>query len=130
MRDETKYWLQFAEDNLNAAKVLAASNLYNPCLHNIQQSIEKTLKSIFIEKGKPLIKTHNILELNNLLNKMEVYLTISTDECEFLDSIYLPSKYPVGSSLPHFYPDKEICSKSILLADRVLAEVKQLLSTS
>jgi len=27
-----------------------------------------------------------------------------------LDSVYLPSKYPLGSVLPHFDPDAEIAS--------------------
>lgn len=50
MQEETKIWIRYAEENLEAAEVLLKSELYNPCLHNIQQSIEKALKSLFIEK--------------------------------------------------------------------------------
>jgi HEPN domain-containing protein len=50
MQKETENWLIYSEENLEAAKVLLESKLYNPCLHNIQQSIEKALKSLFIEK--------------------------------------------------------------------------------
>ncbi|NCS88323.1 MAG: HEPN domain-containing protein [Ignavibacteria bacterium] len=39
MQEETKSWLTYSEENLEAAKVLIASELYNPCLNNIQQSI-------------------------------------------------------------------------------------------
>jgi len=53
MQEETKSWLTYSEENLEAAKVLIVSELYNPCLHNIQQSIEKALKSLFIEKVIP-----------------------------------------------------------------------------
>jgi HEPN domain-containing protein len=45
MQEETKNWLSYSEENLEAAKVLIDSKLFNPCLHNIQQSIEKALKS-------------------------------------------------------------------------------------
>ena len=48
MQEETSNWLKYSEENLEAAKVLFESNLYNPCLHNIQQSIEKALKSLFV----------------------------------------------------------------------------------
>ena len=48
MQEEAKTWLIYSEENLQAAKILFESELYNPCLHNIQQSIEKALKSLFI----------------------------------------------------------------------------------
>ncbi len=127
MQEETKNWLTFSEENLEAAKILLESDLYNPCLQNIQQSIEKALKSLFIEKYIPFKKTHNILELKTILAKNEIMLELTEDECDFMDSVYLPTKYPIGSALPLFYPDKEICKSSILLAERVIKEVKSLL---
>ena len=69
MQKETESWLSFSEENLEAAKVLLQNDLYNPCLHNVQQSIETALKSIFIEKIIPLKKTHNIMELKTILEK-------------------------------------------------------------
>jgi len=51
---------------------------------------------------------------------------LTEDECDFLDSIYLPTKYPLGSALPFFYPDEIICKDSILLAQRVIKEVKKI----
>lgn len=124
MRNETQSWLNYSEENLTAAKLVLQSELLNACLQNVQQSIEKALKSIFIEKGIPFKKTHNIWELKTLLEKNGITTSLTDDDCDFLDSIYLPTKYPVGSALPFFYPDKEICIKSISLAERVIAEVK------
>lgn len=126
MQEETKIWLTYSEENLEAAKVLLASELYNPCLHNIQQSIEKALKSLFIEKVIPFKKTHNIMELKTILEKNGISIELTEDECDFLDSIYLATKYPIGSALPFFYSDKSICKNSISLAERVIIEVKSL----
>jgi HEPN domain-containing protein len=109
MQDETKLWLNYAEENLEAAKVLLESELYNPCLQNIQQAIEKVLKSVFIEKLIPFKKTHNIMELKKILSNNNISIKLSEDECDFLDSIYLPTKYPLGSALPFFNPDLDIC---------------------
>lgn len=127
MQEETKNWITYSEENLEAAIILVASDLYNPCLHNVQQSIEKCLKALFIERRIPFKKTHNITELKTILEKKGFEVMLSEDECDFLDSIYLPTKYPIGSALPYFNPDKEICMNSIKLAERVLNEVKSLL---
>ena len=51
MREETKAWIKFAEENIDAASVLFESSLFNPCLQNIQQCVEKALKAIIIEKA-------------------------------------------------------------------------------
>ncbi|HDL18746.1 MAG TPA: HEPN domain-containing protein [Bacteroidetes bacterium] len=120
MNDETKIWLEYAIENLQSAEVLLNSELYNPCLQNVQQSVEKTLKSILIENSIGLKKTHSINELKN----NGITVDISDGECDFLDSIYLPSKYPIGSVLPYFEP---ICSQSVAIAKRVLKIVQTIL---
>ena len=125
MQDEAKNWLQYSEENIDAAKVLFESELYNPWLHNIQQAVEKALKVLVIKNSIPLKKTHSITELKSILQKNGITIYLTEDECDFLDSIYLPTKYPIGSALPFFYPDKEICKSSILLAERVINEVKE-----
>jgi HEPN domain-containing protein len=124
MQEETNSWLTYSEENLEAAKVLLESDLYNPCLQNVQQSIEKALKSLFVEKAIPFKKTHNIMELKNILEKNDIAIELTDDECDFLDSIYLPSKYPIGSALPFFYPNKDICINSIALVEKVIKDVK------
>jgi len=50
LKDETKNWLIYAEENLRSASILLKSNLFNSCLQNIQQSIEKYLKALLLEK--------------------------------------------------------------------------------
>ena len=61
MKDETKQWLNYAEENLKSSKILLESHLYKPSLQNSQQSIEKNIKAYFVENGYKLQKTHNIL---------------------------------------------------------------------
>jgi HEPN domain-containing protein len=52
MKNETQNWIKYSGDNLQSAKILLKSHLYNPCLQNVQQTIEKALKAIFIENLK------------------------------------------------------------------------------
>ncbi len=125
MKDETKIWLAYAEENLEAAQLLLAQRLYNPCLQNIQQSIEKCLKSLLLEKSGTSRKTHAITELVRLLADVGIKIRLRAEDCDLLDSIYLPSKYPLGSVLPAFDPDDELCDRCLALSKIVLEQVKQ-----
>jgi HEPN domain-containing protein len=128
MKDESKVWLKYSNENLDSAKVLLKSNLFNPCLQNIQQSVEKGLKAVLIEKTKQLKKTHDILELKKLLLDISIEIDIADDDCDFFNSIYLPSKYPITSIIPVYDPDVNVCKEGIKIAERVLKSINQILS--
>ena len=119
MKDETRQWIEYARENLKSARLLLEQGLYNPCLQNAQQAIEKMLKAVLIERSAIIKKTHSINELVSLLKKAGVVIDISEDECDLIDSIYLPSKYPVGAILPDFEPDDAICRQCLGIAERV-----------
>jgi HEPN domain-containing protein len=119
MKDETKKWLEYAEENLRSAKILLESDIYNPTLQNVQQAVEKTLKALCIEFDLKFRKTHSINELVTILAKHSFEVGIAPDECDLLDSIYLPSKYPLTSVLPDFEPDAKICKKCITIAENL-----------
>ncbi|MDY7030713.1 MAG: hypothetical protein SVY10_02250 [Thermodesulfobacteriota bacterium] len=38
------------------------------------------------------------------------------DEMDLMDTIYIPSKYPVYSALPHAAPDEAICHEALNIA--------------
>ena len=51
MKDETKIWIDYAHENLESARILLNSNLFNPCLQNVQQCVEKLKKSRSLYSG-------------------------------------------------------------------------------
>jgi HEPN domain-containing protein len=124
MKDETKIWLGYADENLESAIVLLDRSLFNACLQNVQQCVEKLLKALLVEFSDKVIKTHNIAKLRQISNEQGVTIDISEDECDLLDTIYLPSKYPISSVIPDYQPDAEICSQCIEIAERVEKSVK------
>ncbi len=128
MKDETRLWLVYAQENLASAQVLLESGLFNPCLQNTQQAVEKSLKACLIEQGQKVRKTHSINELVGMLAALRRDVGVSEEECDLLDTIYLPSKYPLGSVLPDFAPDRELCKRCLLIADMVVTTVKALVN--
>ncbi len=130
MKDETKIWLEYAKENLKSSKVLLESKLYNPCLHNVQQSVEKAIKAILIDKSIRFKKTHSINELKNILDENKLDTELSEDDCDFLDSIYLPSKYPMVNVLPFYEPNEEICQRGIKVAESVIQSVQNMINNA
>ncbi len=128
MKEQTKTWLKYADENLQSAKVLLESKLFNPCLQNVQQAVEKMLKAVLVERGINIRKTHSINELVTILAENDLRVVIERDERDLIDSIYLPSKYPVGSALPDFEPDVQTCRQGVAIADRLRESIQALLS--
>lgn len=127
MKNETKTWLDYADENLESARILKDSDLFNSCLQNIQQCVEKLLKAVLIELSDRFIKTHSILRLKQEIENIDLLVNISEEECDLLDTIYLPSKYPVNSVLPDYEPDIDICNECLKIAFRVDESVKIIL---
>jgi HEPN domain-containing protein len=127
MKDETRKWLEYADENLKSAKVLLDSELFNPCLQNAQQAVEKMLKALLVEFSIKFKKTHSTDELVKMLAEKHLDIDLAEEERELLDSIYLPSKYPLGSILPDFEPDNQTCKSCIAMAERVKKSVSALL---
>jgi HEPN domain-containing protein len=80
MKDETRIWLSYAGENLKSSKILLESKLYNPCLQNVQQAVEKALKAIFLERSIKLKRTHDIFELKQILLRHDIQIELSDDE--------------------------------------------------
>ncbi len=124
MKDETRIWIKYADENLESARLLLDSSLFNACLQNIQQSVEKSLKALLVEFSIKFIKTHSISKLKMVLAENDIDVDITEDECDLLDTIYLPSKYPLGGVIPDFEPDMDICKQCIAISEKVLQSVK------
>jgi HEPN domain-containing protein len=123
MSAEGRRWLVYAQENLRVATMCLEGSLFNPCLQNAQQAVEKALKALHLANGLPLKKTHSIGELRGDVVRTKMDSGLSEEDAEFLDTIYLPSKYPLGSVFPDFEPDAEMARRCLTVARQVLATV-------
>ena len=121
MSDEARVWLPYARENLQVAELTLDAGLLNPCLQNAQQAIEKALKALLILRSTPIKRTHSIRDLNHDLQLAEFETGLTEEECELLDSIYVSSKYPLDSVLPHSPPDVSTARRCLTLARRMVA---------
>jgi HEPN domain-containing protein len=125
MKDEARIWLGYADENPASARILLDHGLFNPCLQNAQQAVEKTLKAVLIESGIKIRKTHSIRELVTIPARTGVHAPVTEDDTDLLDSIYLPSRYPLGSVLPNFEPDRSICARCISIGSRLRESIEE-----
>jgi HEPN domain-containing protein len=121
MSGDALVWLQYARENLQVAEMTLRAELLNPCLQNAQQAIEKALKALLISRNTPVKRTHSIRDLNHDLQVAEFETGMTEEDCELLDSIYVSSKYPLDSVLPHSHPDVSIARRCLMLAKHVVA---------
>ncbi len=63
-----KEWLEFAEQDLRIAKIIASSSevIVGPILFHTQQCAEKAFKAFLVYKHQALKKTHDLVALMNL----------------------------------------------------------------
>lgn len=127
MKKDTESWLRYADENLKSAEILMGSGLFNPSLQNAQQAVEKYLKAVLIEKAAGLTKTHSIRELTVLIEGLGVHHSLTDDDIDLLDSIYLPSKYPAFSVLPRFVPNESVCLQCLDIAETIRSDVLSVL---
>lgn len=119
MKDETRTWLSYAEENLDVAVLSFDHGHLNACLQNAQQAVEKYLKAVIVERDMEFRRNHSIRELVGILAAQDIALRVSDDEMDLMDSIYVPSKYPVYSALPQSLPDPAICRDALSIAHKV-----------
>ncbi len=133
MKISTKSWLELADRDLKAAQTLLEDEyLTNIVLFYGQQCIEKCFKALLEEDDVTPPKIHGIHKLNALVQeKAPFYLPISDEEIDFIDDIYIDTRY-TGSFdlLPTDFPYKEQAEELIEIDQKVFQETQKNLNRS
>ena len=91
MKEETRHWLDYADQDAQSARILLQSRLYNPCLYHSQQAIEKCLKAIIVDHDLAFQRTHSIRGLVNIITQSGITVEIEEDTIDLIDSIHASS---------------------------------------
>ena len=91
MKPETEKWLKLAGEDMKMSHAAWDLDIYAACVSHCEQAVEKVLKAGLVDKGVVFRKTHDLLELVQMLG-----LKLDADKMDFLAKLtdqYLPSRY-------------------------------------
>ncbi len=130
MRKTTAAWLREAREELESASILFDHRKYRGvCLHS-QQCVEKALKALILEKGRRPARTHDIVELLNVVTADGWAVGLPMDEAVFLNSVYR-GRYPTEEGLlPHGEPTEEDARRALRAAETVINSLRAALGES
>ena len=122
----SKEWLRIAYHDLKSAQILFEADHYTDSIGNdLQQSLEKILKSILAFQNAKIPKTHDLFELYDLANN---FFTVSNDEIEFFEiatEYFKEDRYPNPN---YCLPSKEEIEKVLYFTEQILEDVCKILN--
>ena len=115
----TKYvadWFKRADDDIKSVEVLLnEEGLFNPVCFHAQQAVEKYLKGFLAYHEKHVRKTHDLIVLSILCQKVDSSFKEIKDEVNYLSQFYFETRYP--GDYPEFTLDE---AKHALKAARII----------
>jgi HEPN domain-containing protein len=95
MKKQAEDWISFADKDFAAAEIIMKEDrpLTNIVAFHCQQAIEKYLKAYLIEKDIPIIKTHDLIKLNDMTKEIKD-LYIDERKLTEINEVYIESRYP------------------------------------
>ena len=132
MKKGTQAWLEFADRDLEAArKLLDDEYIANIVLFHSQQCVEKSLKATLEEYGQKIPRIHGVTRLYALVTEhTDVTLPITGDELDFIDDVYIDTRYPSNFGLlPSGFPKKSEAKSLFDIAERLYMAIIEFLSS-
>lgn len=118
MRKEAEAWRAIAEEELQSAEYLAEKKLFRMVCYHAQQSVEKSLKALLVDREIDIPRTHNVLDLLAALRTLNVHMDLSEEDAVFLNSVYR-SRYPAGlGMMPGGEPSAGDAEKALQIAKK------------
>ena len=121
MKNLTKDWIFMADRDLSAAEILFKEDypLTNIVVFHCQQAIEKYLKAFLVENDIPIIKTHDLVRLNKIIQKIKK-LDIDREKLALVNDVYSESRYPAEMGLlPDGMPTNKYAKEFIEYAKEI-----------
>lgn len=120
MRKATDSWIKEAKDEFDSAIILYEHEKYRGACYHSQQSVEKGLKALILEKGKKPERIHDIVELLNEVKEQGWKVDLTVDDAVFLNSVY-KGRYPTEEGLlPHGEPLRGDAERAISAAGKLV----------
>lgn len=127
MRKEVRDWFEQAKHDIETARLLYKNKVYDSAAFYSFQSAEKALKALSYFFGYIPLKTHNLLELANMIREIDIPVI---DELKTLTPHYTVSRYPdAANGIPSEIYTNTISRDCIICAEKILKWVEKTIST-
>ena len=129
MKKIARGWIQLADYDLHAAEILIDLEflLPNIAAFHCQQTIEKYLKAFLVENDIPVIKTHDLIKLNGMINEIKD-LKIDEKKLMIINEVYIESRYPGELGLiPEGMPSKNQVEEFLAFAKEIKSIIMEAL---
>jgi HEPN domain-containing protein len=122
MNEESRQWLEHAQQDLRAAEVLLDAGIWNQVCFHAQQCVEKLFKAAIVAEGRLYPRSHNLIGLLNALDGVKFpALAALTDQIRLLDRFYTSTRYPdlMPGAWPSGLPGGADAAAALALARQV-----------
>ncbi len=114
-------WLLFAEHDLTAAEMLHNAGHFSDTISFLlQQSLEKSLKSLLAYQNRKIRKSHDLMEI---FSETQQTLKLTDEELDILDiatAYYLENRYPHANyQLPEEAEIKHVIKYSRIILQKI-----------
>ena len=90
-REEIERWMEYAQSDLEAARILCRGEGYPAAVFHCQQSLEKALKALYMaEVNEMFLRTHSLAEIAESTSFPKEHFAFLRE----LTSKYTDSRYP------------------------------------
>ena len=127
MKKLAEDWVFFAERDFETAEILIKNEnpFTNIIAFHCQQAVEKYLKAYLVEKNIPIIKTHDLIKLNDMIKEI-ADLGIDEKKLMILKQVYSESRYPGDLGLlPDGLPSDKQAAEFIEYAKEIKAIISK-----
>ena len=130
MKKLVEDWVFYAESDLKTAEILIKDEylMTNIIVFHCQQAIEKYLKAFLVDNNVPIIKTHDLIKVNDMVKEIKD-LGIDEKKLMIVKQVFSESKYPGDLGLlPDGLPTDKQASEFIEYAREVKAIISKALN--
>lgn len=124
--EEAIRWFKQAKADLGSARDSLKTSHFEWACFQAQQAGEKALKAYLYQRGFRAVLTHSVRDLLAESAKNEKSFLSLLEEGRYLDTFYIPSRYPnglPGNNVPAEFYTKKDAETCINSADLILQKV-------
>ncbi len=130
MKEGIEAWRRQAEEDLRTAEYLLSGGFYRGACYHSRQCVEKSIKTLLLQRGWDLEKIHSIHRLAAIAEDYRLQLPLRTADIDLMDEIYR-GRYPAESGLlPLGTPEREDADRSVAVAQRTVRALRKVPAAS